>query len=122
MSDKKHSKLVAANVMSLLLSLIVMVMFVVIVHLLHSKFERTFTDMEVKPSGLSQFYIHLPHANWYWPGWIGLLLLLVVKEWLIKSPMVRLVINKVFFIVAALFMVGYIVSMLMPLYTVPPGI
>jgi hypothetical protein len=122
MQDKAQKKLRVSNIVSLTMSLIALLLFAGVVHVLHGKFERTLSELESPITGITRFYMTLPHAMWYVPALVLLFAGLLVKEKLIASPLIKLVINKIFLVMTVLFLVGYIVAMMMPLYTVPVGL
>lgn len=114
----KHTKKITAfgSIASLVLDIVVLILFALIVTMLHGTFEKMFKEMEVQPTGISAFYLNLPQRMVFYPLLVLAGVLLIFKEKWITSNTVKLVINKLFFVMMILVMVGYIVAMLMPMY------
>ena len=117
MKESTHKILSIGNMVSVVLNLLVMVVFAGVTIALHSKFERAFTDLEIELTGMSRFFAYMPHSMLFYPVLILAAAFLIAKEWLIKSPVIKFIINKLFFVFVFLLLVGYLVGMMMPLYS-----
>jgi len=116
MEESTHKILSIGNVLSVILNLLVLMFFAGVTVALHGKFERTFIDLEIELTGMTRLFAQMPHSILFYPVLILAAVFLIAKEWLIKSPVIKFIINKLFFVFVFLVLVGYLVSMMMPLY------
>ena len=105
------------NVMSLVLNFILLIMLGAIGTFLNSKFERLFTDFELEITGLTKICLSIPKSFWYYPLLVVMAVGLIIKERLVKSPVVNLILNKTFFVLILTLMIVYLVAMLGPMYS-----
>lgn len=119
MTKSKYKTIIIANTATMIFNLVVLIVFGVIVRMLHGQFTRTFNDMDVAIPRLTAWVMWLPQSWFYTPVIVGLAIFLIVKEKFIKSDLAKLVINKLFLVGLILCVIGYIVAMMMPLYSIP---
>lgn len=117
MNETVRKLIVVGNVMSLFLNFILLIMLAAIGTYLNSKFERIFADFEFEISGLTKICLSIPKSFWYYPLLIVIAVGLILKERLVKSPVVNFVLNKTFFVLVLTLMIVYLVAMLGPMYS-----
>lgn len=116
MNDTKRKLTAIGSIVSLVLNIIVLGIFVCVVVFLQGTFQKMFNEMNVTPTGWTKYFLDIPKCMFFYPSVVLVALFLIIKEKQIKSDMIKLVINKLFLVFMVLVMIGYILSMLMPLY------
>jgi hypothetical protein len=106
------------SICTLVLNLIVLVLFALIVFSLTGRIEKELADLSVPITTFTKFFLAMPRSMMFLPCVVIAAVVLIAKEKLIKSATINFVINKIVFIGLILLLVGYIVVVLMPLYSV----
>ncbi len=100
------------------MNLLVLILSCWLIKLFSCRFQEVFNDFELELPAISMSYLQFTESSFYYPSFVILFILVVLKELFMKKAEVKLISNVVMLVIfMLLFPISFVIVMMMPLAT-----